>query len=111
LETVATHLFGKNTQVRLRPKFYPFVEPGMNGEVTCFLCGGNGCKVCKQTGWMEVFGAGMIHPHVLRAGKIDPEKYTGFAFGFGLTRLVMLKYGIEDVRLLQSGDLRFLNQF
>ena len=111
LETVAKHLYGDKTKIRLRPKFYPFVEPGVNGEVSCFLCAGKGCRVCKNTGWLEIFGAGMIHPNVLRAGKIDPEKYQGFAFGFGLNRLVMLKYGIEDIRLFQSGDLRFLNQF
>lgn len=111
LETMAKHLYGPDTQVRLRPKFYPFVEPGVNGEVTCFLCHGVGCRVCKYSGWMEVFGAGMIHPNVLRAGKINPDEYNGFAFGLGLTRLVMLKYQIEDVRLLQSGSLQFLNQF
>jgi phenylalanyl-tRNA synthetase alpha chain len=111
LEAVAKHLYGEETKVRLRPKFYPFVEPGVNGEVTCFLCKGSGCRVCKNTGWLEVLGAGMIHPHVLKEGGIDPEKYQGFAFGFGLTRLVMLKYGIEDVRLMLGGDIRFLNQF
>jgi phenylalanyl-tRNA synthetase alpha chain len=111
LETVAKHLYGKNTEVRLRPKFYPFVEPGVNGEVTCFLCKGNGCRLCKNTGWLEIFGAGMTHPNVIREGGLDPKKYQGFAFGFGLTRLVMLKYGIEDIRHLQGGDLRFLKQF
>ncbi|KKR21312.1 MAG: Phenylalanine-tRNA ligase alpha subunit [Parcubacteria group bacterium GW2011_GWE2_39_37] len=111
LETVAKHLYGPETQVRLRPKFYPFVEPGANGEVTCFICGGKGCRLCKDTGWLEIFGSGMIHPNVLKAGGIDAKKYTGFAFGFGLTRLVMLKYGIGDIRLLQSDDLRFLEQF
>ena len=111
LETVAQKLFGPEIKVRLRPKFYPFVEPGVNGEVTCLLCGGKGCNVCKHTGWMEIFGAGMIHPNVLRAGGLDPQIYSGFAFAFGLTRLVMLKYGIDDVRLLQSGDLRFVRQF
>ncbi|HRY36829.1 MAG TPA: phenylalanine--tRNA ligase subunit alpha [Candidatus Magasanikbacteria bacterium] len=111
LETVAKNLFGPETKVRLRPKFYPFVEPGVNGEVTCLLCGGKGCSVCKHTGWMEIFGAGMIHPNVLNYGGLDPKVYSGFAFGFGLTRLVMLKYGIDDVRLLQSGDLRFVKQF
>jgi phenylalanyl-tRNA synthetase alpha chain len=111
LQVVAEHLFGKDTKVRLRPKFYPFVEPGVNGEVTCFLCKGSGCRVCKQSGWLEVLGAGMIHPHVLKEGGINPNYYQGFAFGFGLTRLVMLKYGIEDVRILESGDLRFLKQF
>ncbi len=111
IEAVARHLYGEKTQVRLRPKFYPFVEPGVNGEVSCFLCAGKGCRVCKGSGWLEVFGAGMVHPNVLRAGGVDPKKYNGFAFGFGLTRLVMLKYGIEDARLLQSGDMRLLEQF
>lgn len=111
LEIVAKKLYGENTHLRLRPKFYPFVEPGVNGEVTCFLCKGTGCRLCKKTGWLEIFGAGMIHPNVLKAGKIDPGKWGGFAFGFGLTRLAMLKYGIDDVRLFCSGDLRFLNQF
>lgn len=111
LETVAKYLYGSDTQVRLRPKFYPFVEPGANGEVTCFICKGKGCRLCKDTGWLEIFGSGMIHPNVLKAGGIDPETYQGFAFGFGLTRLVMLKYGIGDIRLLQGDDLRFLEQF
>lgn len=103
--------FKQDTEIRLRPKYYPFVEPGVNGEVTCTLCQGRGCRVCKGTGWLEVFGAGMMHANVLLAAGINPSKYQGFAFAFGLTRLVMLKYGIEDVRLLQSGDVRFLEQF
>ena len=111
LGTVAKRLYGQDTKLRIRPKYYPFVEPGVNGEVTCYLCHGDGCKLCKQTGWLEILGAGMVHPNVLKYGKIDSDKYQGFAFGFGLTRLVMLKYNIDDVRLLQSGDLRFLNQF
>lgn len=111
LEAVFKHIFGPETKIRLRPKFYPFVEPGVNGEVTCFLCKGAGCRLCKQTGWLEVFGAGMIHPNVLAEGGIDASKYQGFAFGFGLTRLVMLKYGIEDIRLLESGAMKFLEQF
>jgi phenylalanyl-tRNA synthetase alpha chain len=111
LDVVVKHLYGKDAKIRFRPKFYPFVEPGVNGEVTCFLCGGEGCKVCKGTGWLEIFGAGMIHPNVLVEGGIDPNNYQGFAFGFGLNRLVMLKYNIEDIRNFQSGDLRFLNQF
>lgn len=111
LETVAKHLYGPDTQIRLRPKFYPFVEPGVNGEVTCFLCKGAGCRLCKKSGWLEVFGAGMVHPNVLREGGVDPETHSGFAFGFGLTRLVMLKYGIDDIRHLEGGDLRFLKQF
>jgi phenylalanyl-tRNA synthetase alpha chain len=111
LETVAKYLYGEKTAVRFAPKLYPFVEPGVRGEVTCFLCEGKGCRVCKNSGWLEIFGAGMTHPNVLRAGGIDPKIYQGFAFGFGLTRLVMLKYGIDDIRYLESGDLRFLRQF
>ena len=111
LELVAKNLYGPDTRVRLRPKFYPFVEPGVNGEVACFLCKSKGCRVCKHTGWLEIFGAGMIHPNVLEAGAIDSKKYQGFAFGFGLDRLVMLKYGVEDIRHFQGGDIRFLTQF
>jgi len=111
LELVGKKLYGPKTELRMRPKFYPFVEPGSNGEYTCFLCGGKGCRVCKHSGWLEILGCGMIHPDVLRAGGVDPEKYTGFAFGFGLNRLVMLKYGIDDIRLFNSGDMRFLEQF
>lgn len=111
LEIVGKKLFGPDTKLRMRPKFYPFVEPGNNGEYTCFLCQGKGCRVCKHTGWLEIVGAGLIHPDVLRAGGLDPEEYSGFAFGFGLTRLAMLKYGINDIRLFNNGDIRFLEQF
>ncbi len=111
LELVGKKLFGENTNLRMRPKFYPFVEPGNNGEYTCFLCSGKGCRVCKQSGWLEIVGAGLIHPSVLLAGGLDPSKYSGLAFGFGLTRLAMLKYGINDVRFFNSGDLKFLEQF
>ena len=111
LEIVGQQLFGPNTKLRMRPKFFPFVEPGNNGEYTCFLCQGKGCRVCKNTGWLEIVGAGLIHPDVLRAGGIDPEVYSGLAFGFGLNRLAMLKYNINDVRLFNSGDLKFLEQF
>jgi len=111
LELVGKKLYGPKTELRMRPKFYPFVEPGSNGEYTCFLCEGRGCRVCKNSGWLEILGCGMIHPEVLKAGGVDPEKYTGFAFGFGLNRLVMLKYGIDDIRLFNSGDMRFLEQF
>jgi phenylalanyl-tRNA synthetase alpha chain len=111
LEIVGKKLYGEDTELRMRPKFYPFVEPGANGEYTCFICKGEGCKLCKNTGWLEILGSGMVHPNVLKAGGIDPKKYQGFAFGFGLDRLVMLKYGIDDIRLFNSGDLRFLEQF
>lgn len=111
LELVGKKLFGPETKLRMRPKFYPFVEPGNNGEYTCFLCQGEGCRVCKHTGWLEIVGAGLVHPDVLRAGGIDPEVYSGLAFGFGLDRLAMLKYNINDVRLFNGGDIRFLEQF
>lgn len=111
LAEIGKRLYGAETQVRMRPKFYPFVEPGANIEYTCFLCNGHGCNLCKKTGWLEVGGCGLIHPNVLRAGGIDPNEYTGFAFGFGLNRLAMLKYGIEDIRTFNSGDMRFLEQF
>jgi phenylalanyl-tRNA synthetase alpha chain len=111
LEIVGQKLYGPETKFRMRPKFYPFVEPGSNGEYTCFLCQGKGCRVCKHSGWLEILGCGLIHPEVLRAGGIDPEEYSGFAFGFGLTRLAMLKYGIDDIRLFMGGDERFIQQF
>lgn len=111
LEAAAKHLYGPETKINMRPKFYPFVEPGVNLEVTCFLCHGNGCRVCKQSGWLEIGGAGLVHPNVLKEGGVDPKVYQGFAFGFGLTRLVMLKYGVDDIRLLESGSLKFLEQF
>lgn len=111
LEVVAKHLYGPETQLRLRPKYFPFVEPGVNGDVTCFLCQGKGCRLCKNSGWLEILGAGLMHPDVLKEANVDPKIYSGFAFGFGLTRLVQLKYGIDDIRLLESGDLRFLKQF
>lgn len=111
LEIVGQKLFGEDTKLRMMPKFYPFVEPGNSGQYTCFLCNGKGCRVCKQTGWLEIVGGGLVHPDVLRAGGIDPEEYSGLAFGFGLSRLAMLKYGVNDARLFNSGDLRFLEQF
>lgn len=111
LEEVVKSLYGAETKLRLRPKYYPFVEPGVNGEITCVLCGGKGCRVCKQSGWLEIFGAGLIHPNVLKEGNIDAEKYQGFAFGFGLDRLVMLKYGIDEIRILKNGEMKFLEQF
>ncbi|MFH1583002.1 MAG: phenylalanine--tRNA ligase subunit alpha [Candidatus Falkowbacteria bacterium] len=111
LEALGKKLFGPDTALRMRPKFYPFVEPGSNGEYSCFLCAGRGCRLCKNTGWLEIVGCGLVHPSVLKIGGIDPKKYQGFAFGYGLDRLAMLKYGINDIRLFHSGDLKFLKQF
>lgn len=106
-----SRLFEREIKVRFRPGYFPFVEPGMELDLGCLFCEGKGCRVCKHTGWMEFMGAGMVHPNVLCSGGIDPEKFQGWAFGFGLTRLTMLKFGINDIRLLTSGDLRFLEQF
>ena len=111
LQTFLKSLFGRELTFRIRPGYFPFVEPGLELDMNCLICSGKGCSVCKHTGWSEVMPCGMIHPNVLKEAGIDSEKYSGFAFGFGLTRLVMMKYGIEDIRLLMSGDLRFLRQF
>ena len=97
--------------VRLRPGFVPFVEPGFELDIQCMVCGGEGCPVCKHSGWVELLPCGLVHPNVLRSGGINPDEYGGFAFGLGLTRLVMMRYLIDDIRWLQSGDLRFLKQF
>lgn len=104
-------IFKRDVEVRLRPGFFPFVEPGFELDIKCQVCSGKGCSVCKKVGWVELLPCGMVHPNVLRAGGIDPEEYNGFAFGLGLDRLVMMKYGIDDIRHLQSGDLRFNSQF
>ncbi len=104
-------LFEKNVDVRLRPSYFPFVEPSVELDVSCFNCGGEGCFLCKQTGWIEILGAGMVHSKVLENGGINPNKFQGFAFGIGIDRIVMLNYGINDIRLLYSGDLRLVNQF
>ena len=105
-------LFGKeNLKIRFRPSYFPFVEPGVEIDMSCFKCDQKGCNVCKQTGWVEIMGAGMVHPKVLTNGGIDPDRYLGFAFGGGIDRIAMLKYGIEDIRLFYGGDLRFINQF
>jgi phenylalanyl-tRNA synthetase alpha chain len=104
-------VLGEKTQVRLRPKYYPFVEPGVGIDGTCLFCEGKGCKVCDGIGWLELGGAGMIHPQVLKNGGIDPEEYSGIAWGPGLERILMLKLGVEDLRLFRSGDLRFLEKF
>jgi len=103
--------FNKKIDIRFRPSFFPFVEPGIEVDISCFKCGGKGCSICKNSGFIEALGAGMIHPNVLKNVKIDSEKYQGFAFGVGIDRLGMLKYGIDDVRLFYSGDLRFIQQF
>ena len=111
LELIGKKLYGENTKLRMRPKFYPFVEPGSNGEFTCFLCGGQGCRVCKYSGWLEILGCGMVDPNVLDNCGIDSKKYTGFAFGMGIERITMLKYGVNDLRLYFENDIRFLKQF
>ncbi len=111
LEIFAKNFFGSETQIKFRPHHFPFTEPSAEVDVTCFKCGGKGCGVCKGTGWMEVLGAGMVHPNVLKNGGIDPEIYSGFAFGMGIDRLTMQKYGIDDIRLLFENDMRFINQF
>lgn len=110
LDYFARQYFGPNRKTRIRPFHFQFTEPSFEVDVTCIVCGGKGCRVCKQ-GWLELGGAGMVHPQVLKNGGIDPEKYTGFASGFGLERVLMMKYHIDDIRLLFSGDLRFLKQF
>jgi phenylalanyl-tRNA synthetase alpha chain len=111
LKEVLSRYYKTEVKIRLRPGFFPFVEPGLEVDMACLICQGKGCSSCKHTGWLEMLGAGMVHPNVLLAGKIDPEKYSGFAFGFGLTRMAMMKYGIDDIRHFNSGDLRFLEQF
>lgn len=111
MQEFLTRLFGREMKVRFRPGYFPFVEPGIELDMSCLLCEEKGCRVCKYTGWLEFMGCGMTHPNVLRMGGIDPKKYQGWAFGFGLTRLTMMRYGIDDIRHLASGDLRFLEQF
>ncbi len=111
LETFAVQMFGENTKLRFRPHHFPFTEPSAEVDVSCFVCGGKGCRVCKNEGWIEILGAGMVHPNVLRECDIDPEIYSGFAFGLGIERIVMTKYSIDDMRNLYENDLRFLGQF
>ena len=111
MKTMLSEVFKKDIKVRLRPGFFPFVEPGFELDISCLICGGDGCPSCKHSGWLELCPCGMIHPNVLREGGIDPEEYTGFAFGLGLTRLAMMKYGIKDIRDLNSGSLKSLSQF
>ena len=111
LEVFMKKMLGQNTELRFRPSYFPFTEPSYEVDVTCFKCGGKGCNLCKQTGWIELLGSGMVHPNVLKMNGYDPEKYSGFAFGVGLDRLAMFKYGITDIRLLYQNDVRFLKQF
>ncbi|MBI2866141.1 MAG: phenylalanine--tRNA ligase subunit alpha, partial [Chloroflexi bacterium] len=107
----ARELFGAERQVRFRCDYFPFVEPGVEVAIDCFACGGKGCRICGNSGWIEIMGAGMVHPDVLRGVNYDPEEYTGFAFGLGPERIAMLKYGIDDIRLFYGNDVRFLGQF
>ncbi|GGC82098.1 phenylalanine--tRNA ligase subunit alpha [Enterococcus wangshanyuanii] len=111
LEVVMKKMFGEDRSIRLRPSYFPFTEPSVEVDVSCFKCGGAGCNVCKHTGWIEILGAGMVHPDVLKMSGIDPAEYTGFAFGLGPDRVAMLRYGVNDIRNFYQNDLRFLNQF
>ena len=111
LSTFAQAMFGEQTKIRFRPHHFPFTEPSAEVDVSCFACGGKGCRLCKGEGWIEILGAGMVHPNVLRNCGIDPEVYSGFAFGLGVERIAMLKYHIDDIRLLYENDVRFLSQF
>ncbi len=111
MKTLLSEIFKKEVEVRLRPGFFPFVEPGFELDIKCLICNGKGCSVCKQVGWVELLPCGMVHPNVLKSGDIDTNKYNGFAFGLGLDRLVMMRYGIDDIRHLHGADLRFISQF
>ena len=107
----AKEMFGEKARIRMRPSYFPFTEPSAEVDVSCNLCGGKGCNVCKHTGWLEIMGCGMVDPNVLEASGIDSKKYSGFAFGMGVERISMLKYGVKDLRLYFENDVRFLNQF
>ncbi|HEY2845578.1 MAG TPA: phenylalanine--tRNA ligase subunit alpha [Bryobacteraceae bacterium] len=111
MKTLLSAIFHRDVTVRLRPGFFPFVEPGFELDIQCLICGGKGCPVCKHSGWVELLPCGLVNPAVLRAGGVDPERWNGFAFGLGLTRLAMMRYGVDDIRLFAGGDLRFLRQF
>ncbi len=111
MKTLLSATFRREVTIRLRPGYFPFVEPGFELDIQCLICGGSGCSVCKQSGWVELMPCGLVHPHVLRMSGIDPDEWGGFAFGLGLTRLAMMRYAIDDIRFMQSGDLRFLRQF
>ncbi len=111
LEMIIKKMFGEDRKIRLRPSYFPFTEPSVEVDVSCFKCGGKGCNVCKKTGWIEILGAGMVHPRVLEMSGVDSEKYSGFAFGLGQERIAMLRYGINDIRGFYQGDVRFSDQF
>ncbi|MEG1158861.1 MAG: phenylalanine--tRNA ligase subunit alpha [Acidaminococcaceae bacterium] len=111
LELFCKEMFGSSVQIRLRPSFFPFTEPSAEVDISCVICGGKGCRVCKNSGWLEILGSGMVHPNVLRMSGYDPEQVSGFAFGMGVERIAMLKYGIDDLRLFFENDLRFIRQF
>ena len=111
LDYFARKLFGENVKTRFRPSYFPFTEPSAEMDVSCIFCIGNGCSICKKTGWLEILGCGMVDPEVYKSVKYDPDKWTGYAFGLGIERIAMLKYGVEDIRLFYSGDVRFLRQF
>ncbi len=111
LLTFCRSFYSPDVKLRFRPSFFPFTEPSVEVDINCFLCGGKGCQLCKHEGWLEILGCGMIHPNVLTAVGYDPEKVSGYAFGMGVERIAMLKYGITDIRLLYDNDLRFIRQF
>ena len=111
LTAFVRELFGESRRVRLRPSFFPYTEPSAEVDISCAACSGSGCAMCKRTGWIEVLGSGMVHPAVFEAVGYDPERYTGFAFGMGIERIALLKWGVEDIRLFYENDLRFLEQF
>lgn len=111
LELFCKEMFGDSVKIRLRPSFFPFTEPSCEVDISCVMCGGKGCRVCKNSGWLEILGAGMVHPNVLRMSGYDPDKMKGFAFGMGVERIAMLRYGIDDLRLFFENDLRFIRQF
>ena len=111
MQQILSEVMQSEINLRLRPGFFPFTEPSYEIDMECSICKGKGCPTCKNSGWIEIVPGGMVHPNVLKAGGIDPEKYTGFAFGIGLTRLAMMKYKISDIRVLNSGDIRYLEQF
>ena len=111
IQTILEKVFGRKVNTRMREGFFPFVEPGYEIDMECLVCSGKGCKVCKHNGWLEIMPGGVIHPNVLKASKLDPDIWTGFYINIGLERLVMMRYGVDDIRLFHSADLRFLNQF